>query len=383
MMNRAVDRGECAGVQAMVIKAGQEEYHGLAGMADRESNRPMTRDAIFRMYSSSKCVTGLAAVMCIERGLLSLRAPVAEYLPGFQDQSYWDGEKLVPCGNSMVVRNLLNMTAGLCYPYGESPAEKATAAVVGKMNEKAEKGTFTPTVDFANQIGKCPLDFATGDHWQYSFCADVTGALIEVVSGMRFSEFLRREIFEPLGMKDTGFCVNAAQRARMATTYIRTKGSEMAPYKEAGLALGLRDYDERTAFESGGAGLVSTIDDWAQLMRLFQSNGTLNGHRFLSPAAMKFFQAPQLSKKQARTFNLQDCIDQNYANFMSIKVAEGPTNNFCNVGTFGWDGWLGTNSFVDPVEKLSLIVMVQHLPSFTPRCLTWAMRPPVYAALDD
>ena len=118
-------------------------------------------------------------------------------------------------------------------------------------------------------------------------------------------------------------------------------------------------------------------------MRLFQSNGTLNGHRFLSPAGMKFLRTPQLSKKQARSFNLQDCQDQNYANFMSIKVAEGPTNNFCNVGTFGWDGWLGTNSFVDPVEKLSLIVMVQYLPSATPRCLTWAMRPPVYAALDD
>ena len=382
MMRRSVDRGECAGVQAMVIHDGIEEYHDIVGLADIEKNRPMTRDAIFRMYSSSKCVTALAAVMCIERGLLALRAPVHEYLPGFKEQTYWNGKEIVPVGIPMLVRDVLTMTSGLSYP-SNTVAGKATTALVREMDEKADRGDFTSTVDFANDLGKCPLDFAPGDRWQYGYSADVAGALVEVVTGMSYGEFLQREIFEPLGMKDTGFRVTAAQRTRMATTYTAFQQNGLAPYTRAGFFLGLRDYDERTAFESGGAGLVSTIDDWAQLMRLFQSNGTLGGHRFLSPAGMLFLRAPQLSAYQARTYNWLDCLGQNYGILMNIKTAPGPSSNFCNIGTFGWDGWLGTSSFVDPVENLSLIVLLQNHEGDTSRGLTGAMRPPLYAALDD
>lgn len=382
MMRAAVARGECAGVQAMVVREGREEYFGLAGMADIEADRPMTRDTIFRMFSSSKCVTGLAAVMCIERGLLSLRAPVHEYLPGFRDLRYWNGTGEVPLSMPLLVRNVLNMTSGIAYP-GGTVAGQATAALVEEMNRDAEQGIITPTVDFANRLGRCPLDFAPGTSWQYGFNADVAGALIEVVSGMAFGDFLRKEIFDPLGMVDTGFRVDAARRERMAMTYRSSSDGKLSPFPEAGLSLGLRDYDERTSFESGGAGLVSTIDDWARLMRFFQSDGTIDGHRLLSPYGMRFLRTPQLTERQAKAFCGCDCDGQNYANFMNIKVADGPTNNFCNVGTFGWDGWLGTNSFADPVEKLSLIVLLQGLPSATVRQLPWAMRPPVYAALDD
>ena len=342
----------------------------------------MTRDAIFRMYSSTKCVTALASVMCIERGLLSLRAPVNEYLPGFKGQSYWNGKEIVPVGNAMLVRDVLTMTSGLSYP-SDSVAGKATTALVRDMDEKADRGVFTTTLDFANRLGKCPLDFAPGDRWQYGYSADIAGALIEVVSGMSFGEFLRQEIFAPLGMKDTGFRVNAEQRARLAMTYTIWPKGTFTPFPRAGFHLGLRDYDERLAFESGGAGLVSTIDDWAQLMRLFQSDGTLDGHRYLSPAGMRFLRTPQLSAYQARTYNWLDCVGQNYGILMNVKTAPGPSSNFCNIGTFGWDGWLGTSSFADPVEKLSLIVMLQNHAGDTMRSLTAAMRPPLYAALEN
>lgn len=382
MMNRSVDRGQCAGVEVMVVRNGIEEYFAAAGYADIERARPMARGDLFRMYSSSKAVTGLAAVMCIERGLLSLRAPVREYLPGFRDQSYWNGKEIVPLGADMRVRDLLNMTSGLSYP-SDSVAGKAAGELVREMDARADRGDFTPTVDFANRLGQCPLDFFSGDHWQYGFSADVAGALVEIVAGMPFGAFLRREIFEPLGMKDTGFRVDAARRERLVTAYDLKPSGRLEPFDRAGCHLGLRDYDERTAFESGGAGLVSTADDWARLMSLFQKGGTLDGHRLLSPAGFRFFRTPQLTPGQARTFNWLDCPGQNYANFQHIKVAEGPSNNFCSKGTFGWGGWLGTDSFVDPVEKLSLIALIQTPQGDTPRGLIQSMRPVVYAALDD
>ena len=132
----------------------------------------------------------------------------------------------------------------------------------------------------------------------------------------------------------------------------------------------------------GGAGLVSTIGDWCKLMAMLQAGGTWNGHRFLSPAGMRLMTSPQLTPEQAKTFNWQDQPGQNYGFFNHIRVAPGPNSNPCNVGTFGWDGMLGTNSFVDPVEKLSLVVTIQNRPPFTRSCLTWALRNPLYAALD-
>ena len=382
-MDEAVSRGECVGVTAMVVRDGRVEHFAAAGMADLAAGRPMAEDTVFRMFSSTKCVTGVASAMCVERGILSPRTSVFEYLPGFRDQTYWDGRELRPVGpQGVTIHDLLNMTSGICYPADSNPGDRALAALARDVAAEIDAGDYsTDTVTFANRIGKAPLSFQPGAQWAYGFNADVMAAVIEVATGMRYGEFLRRELFEPLGMKDTGFRVDAARRARMATCYDCVPGREPTPTQGVGRRLCLANYDPRTAFESGGAGLVSTAPDWAAFMAMLQAGGTWRGHRFLSPAGMRFLTAPQLTAEQARTFRWQDQPGQNYGCFHHIKVAPGPTSNLCSVGTYGWDGALGTNSFVDPVERLSVIVMIQNAPPFGTRNLTWSLRNPAYAAL--
>ena len=385
MMKRAVDRGECAGVQAAVVKDSREVWHAAVGMADAEAGRPMARDTIFRMFSSTKCVTGLAAAMCIDRGYFTPRAAVCEYLPGFRDQLYWDGLELRPVGaRTVYIHDLLNMTSGICYPGNWNPGDRGLAAEAKRLSAQIDAGDFsTGTVEFINRIGRVPLSFYPGRQWAYGMNADVVGALVEVATGKRYGEWLRDEIFGPLGMDDTGFSVPPEKRGRLAGVYAFAEdGARTRIDAEVGRHVGLADYDPRSNVEMGGSGLVSTIADWCRLMAMLQAGGTYGGHRFLSPAGMRLMTSPQLSVEQAKTFNWQDHPGQNYGFFNHIKVAPGPSSNPCHVGTFGWDGMLGTNSFVDPVEKLSLVVAIQNRPPFTRSCLTYGLRNPLYAALD-
>ena len=347
----------------------------------------MARDTVFRMFSSTKCVTGLAAAMCADRGILSLRTPVYEYLPGFRDQCWWDGRELRrigPGGRPVYLFDLLNMTSGITYVGDWDPGDRGRKKLIEEQAAEVDRGVYTGTVELMNRMGAVPLSFFPGSRWAYGFNADVMAAVIEVATGKRYGEWLREEILGPLGMDETGFTVTPERRARMATCYHCVPGEEGSPraMPEVGRRLGLADYVPETGYEAGGAGLVSTIGDWCRLMAMLQAGGTWNGHRFLSPYGMRLMTSPMLTPEQAKFFNWQDQPGNNYAFFNHVKVAGAPSSNPCNPGTFGWDGALGTNSFVDPVEKLSLVVMIQNEPPFTTRNLTWGLRNPLYAALD-
>ena len=345
LLDSAVSSGCYPGVQALVLhgEEGREVYHRAVGLADAEAGIPVARDTLYRMFSSSKNVTGVASAMCAERGLLSRRAQVHDYLPAFKDITVGP-ERRAPA-TSLFVWHVLSMTSGFSYDYDWS---KAPAGL--------------DTVGFVSDLARrVPLQFDPGDQWMYGYGADIAGALVETVAGMRFGEFLRREIFEPLGMKDTGFIVPESKRARLAAPYEDTDGgrgfrrSELAPHH-----LGLRDYRKDTTFESGGAGLVSTIDDWAAFCRMLLAGGVYGGHRFLSPAGMSAMLTNQLTPHQARTFNWADCEGHGYSHFFHIKRAGVSHSDATNPGTFAWGGWLGTNSFVDPVSKTVGILMVQR-----------------------
>lgn len=387
MMRHAIDRGECAGVEAAVVKDGRTVWRHFAGMADIARNRPMDDTTLFKMFSSTKCVTGLAAAMCADRGVFSLRTPVSEFLPGYAEQSWWDGKDvraLKPCERHVIIADLLNMTSGMTYPGDWDAGDRSRKAFIEVQSARVGRGERTGTVELMDKMGATPLSFFPGDRWAYGFGADIMGAVIESATGKRYGQWLKDEIFEPLGMKDTGFTVAPAQRGRMATCYHCVPGGDdtLRPMPEVGFRLGMEDYAPETAFESGGAGLVSTLDDWCRLMAMLQSGGSLNGHRFISPAGLRLMTSPMLTQHQARTFNWQDFTGHNYSFFNHIKLAGAPWSDPCNPGTYGWDGALGTNSFVDPVERLSLIVMIQNEPPFTTRNLTWGLRNPLYAALD-
>ena len=194
------------------------------------------------------------------------------------------------------------------------------------------------TVEFCNRLGKQPLAFQPGTGWRYSTCADILGAVVEAVSGKRFGQFLKEELFEPLGMKDTDFWVPEEKRDRLVTCYRRIPGG-LKEHRDLHLAVGR--YDRAPAFESGGAGLVSTLDDYAAFAGMLMNNGTYKGKRILSPAAVRFMTAPRLSP-EVRRYLWDALCGYNYGCLVRVCDRPGSSGIFNEEGEYGWDGWLGT-----------------------------------------
>ena len=253
----AVENGECAGVNVLVRRYGEEVLYTQAGMADIAGGRCVQRDSIFRLYSQTKPVTAAAVLLLVERGQIDLLDGVDKYLPGFRGmQVVNDKGELVPAIRAPWIMELLGMTAGLCYP-GDDIAGQHAARAFEQAHEAIRAGGGIDTVSFMNLLGQQPLAFQPGTHWRYSTCADVLGAVVEVVSGKRFGDFLRDEFFIPLDMKDTAFWVPPEKQDRFVTCYKRTPDG-LEPWLDMHLACG--EYSRDPAFESGGAGLVSTLE---------------------------------------------------------------------------------------------------------------------------
>ena len=338
-LREAVDCREAACLNVLVWQNGKELCYAQAGLADIGTKKPIARDAVFRLYSQSKPVTAAAVMILADRGLIDLMDSVDRYLPGFRNPRVVAADgTLSPALRAPWLLELLGMTAGLCYPDAD-PAGQYAARVFEEDQELILAGGGMGTVDFCNRLGEQPLAFQPGTHWRYSTCADILGAVVEVVSGKRFGQFLREEIFDPLGMKDTGFWVPEEKRDRLVTCYRRTeKGLE--EFRSLHLAVGC--YDREPAFESGGAGLVSTLDDYMAFARMLMNGGvTAEGRRILSEAAVRYMRTPQLSPEVRR--DMWDSLGgYNYSCLMRICDRPGAAPLMTREGEYGWDGWLGT-----------------------------------------
>lgn len=207
IMEQAVEEHLVAGVNLLVWEDGKEVVYAQAGMADRENKKKISRDTIFRLYSQTKPVTAAAAMILMERGLLDLYEPVSKFLPEYADVKVASANGLTAPQRKMVVGDLLSMTSGLSYPDDLTISGKAADAVYQELGERLHSDNPMTTREFAGRLAQCPLAFEPGNSWQYGTSADVLAAVIEVVSGQKFSEFLDYEIFMPLGMRDTGFWV--------------------------------------------------------------------------------------------------------------------------------------------------------------------------------
>ena len=351
-LKQAVENQEAAGLSVLVRKDGKDLCYASAGMADTASGKPVERDSIFRLYSQSKPITAAAAMILADRGMLDLQTEVDRYLPGFRNPRIVasDGQT-VPTWRAPWVLELLGMTAGLSYPDAD-PAGQYAARVFEEDQELIRQGGGMDTVTFCNRLGEQPLAFAPGTGWRYSTCADVLGAVIEVVSGKRFGQFLQDEIFEPLGMKDTGFWVPEEKRNRLVTCYRRTEEG-LEPFSGFHLAVG--QYDRPPAFESGGAGLVSTLDDYAAFGEMLMNGGIYRGKRILSRAAVEYMTAPQLTENIQR--QMWDSLGgYNYSCLMRVCDQPGACPLFAEKGEYGWDGWLGTYFINLPREKVTFLI---------------------------
>ncbi len=351
-LEHAVENHEAAGISLLVLRDGAELCYAQAGKANIPSGKPVSRDSIFRLYSQSKPITAAAVMILADRGIIDLMAGTDQYLPGFRNPRVVrpDGS-IVPALRAPWILELLTMTAGLCYPDADAAGQYA-ARVFEEDQAQILAGGGMSTMEFCNRLGEQPLAFQPGTGWRYSTCADILGAVVEAASGKRFGQFLKEELFDPLGMKDTDFWVPEEKRDRLVTCYRRIPGG-LEEFRNLHLAVG--QYDRAPAFESGGAGLVSTLDDYAAFASMLMQDGVYQGRRILSPAAVRFMTAPRLSPEIRRDMWDSLC-GYNYGCLVRVCDRPGSCSIFNEAGEYGWDGWLGTYFANLPGQRITFLL---------------------------
>lgn len=357
-IRRAIEKNEIPGANLLIFKNGKEIFYHEDGLASREKQLPIRRDTIFRLFSMTKPVTAAAAMILAQRGEIDLYEPVGKYLEGFQNQLVESEGTLVPANREMRIKDLLNMTSGLLYG-GEGKAGKAAEEVFREIDERLLTENALNTVEIANKLGRCPLAFHPGALWAYGTSADVLAAVIEVVSGMKYGEFLKKEIFEPLGMKDTGFYVPAEKRNRLANTYGTDCEGRSILYTGNNLGI-IQNMDREPAYEAGGAGLVSTIDDYARFSLMLMKGGSLEGVSILHPGTVAYMTRKSLNKEQHRGMeSWLELEGHSYGNLMRIMTDTTKAGTIGSPYEYGWDGWLGCYFANCPVDNLNFLFMTQ------------------------
>ncbi|MCI2048477.1 MAG: beta-lactamase family protein [Lachnospiraceae bacterium] len=375
--------GVVAGASMLVWQDGCEQGYYQAGMADMEKQVRIGRDTIFRMYSMTKPITSTAVMMLAERGKIDFMQPVSDFLEGFRDQKYCDGEELRPVTRPMRIKDLLDMTSGLSYGGMDDAGMRATTELLMQADRREKEGSPMTTVEFANLLGQCPLSFDPGASFRYGLSADVLGAVVEIVSGMRYGDFLREKIFDPLEMDDSDFYVPEKKQHRLAQTYQYGKDGGLQLY--AGNNLDVQNRMKvRPSIEFGGAGLVSTIDDYMRFCRMLLAGGEWKGRHIISPTTVHRMSTGHLTPAQQAVFDrdLSHLAGYSYGNLMRTMHDPASSLALSSEGEFGWDGWLGTFMMVDPANDLTTVYM-QQIVDAGMTTYTRRLKNIIYAALTD
>jgi CubicO group peptidase (beta-lactamase class C family) len=347
-MQSLVDRNQLAGVVTMVAKDGKVVAFDVAGKRDLESAAPLQKDSIFRIYSMTKPITGVAMMMLFEEGKWQLNDPVSKHIPEFANLKV---AKVNPQNGSvtqvapdhaMTMRELMSHSGGLSYGvFGNTPVDKMYTDVNALNRDE-------PLQAMIDKLGKIPLLHQPGERWHYSVSVDVQGYLVEKLSGQPFPEFLKQRIFDPLGMKDTAFFVPPGKLNRFVSFYTYDKDRKLVPHASP-------DYTKPPAMPSGGGGLVSTATDYMRFCQMLLNGGELDGKRLLSPLTVQIMRTNALPAS-ARTMAPGTGFGMDFA------VVEDPAaaGGYYGEGTYYWGGYAGTWFWIDPVYKLIVVGMIQH-----------------------
>ena len=358
MLNAQVNDGTVKGCSALVLKNGEPIYRANAGMADTARGIKWENDTIVRLYSMSKPITSAAAMLLLDRGMLDIHDKVEWFLEGFRNQQVLTENGLEAVKRAVEIKDLLDMTSGLCYPDRGFPAGDRMSDLFDSFYENHSSGKPTPTVELANEIGRQPLAFQPGESWLYGTSADVLGAVIEVATGKKYSDFLREELFEPLGMTDTGFYVPEEKLCRFAENY-EPKDEGLVPCEWQ--HLGLTDFHRKPpAFESGGAGLVSTLDDYARFATMLINMGEYKGRQILSENAVRWMTTQSLTAQQKQAYNWDALVGYSYGNLLRIVDDVQAAGPCAHKGAYGWDGWLGCQFENDPESGYTFLYFIQR-----------------------
>lgn len=358
--HKQAEKGRTVGGVLLVQHRGELVLHEPFGLRDREAGQPMAVDDIFRIYSLSKPVTSVAAMLLVEEGKLALDESVSKHLPElaglevaterFDPETGEEHLDRAPAKRDMTLRDLLRHTSGLLYDWTGQSA-------VHRLYHAAPLWSEGVTIaDTVKVLGGLPLAHSPGEAFEYSFSTDVVGRLIEVVSGQRFDRFLAERVFGPLGMQDTGFYVEPERRSRLAALYRRTRPGarlERAPAS---------DSEQPPTWLSGGGGLRSTAADYLRFCRMILAGGVLDGKRFLKPESVAEMSRDQLGPARASFMD-------GYGFGLGFAILERP-DPWLRPGFRGqlhWNGATGTTFFIDPGQDLIGVFLIQTFGDREPR----------------
>ena len=358
-----VDNGRLPGAVVLIARNGQIAYLKAFGYRDREQKSAMTPNAIFRIASMTKPIVSAAAMTLVEDGKLDLAAPVSQYLPEFKDLQVQTEHAdpaagktmtvLEPQVRPMIVQDLLRHTAGLVYgpPIGAGP-------VANMYRDVKVQDRDTTLAEMVTKLSKLPLAHQPGDVWEYSVAVDVLGRVIEVVSGQELDSFVAQHVTMPLGMTSTGFYVAETERERIAQPQADVSGQKPAMF----------DPTVKPRLFSGGGGMVSTAGDYLRLCEMFLNGGKFGDTRLLAPSTVALMTAnslkPGIGFAAAALTRFGDigptpAMGQGFGLGFAVRTEVGENPLPGSVGTFYWTGAYGTTFFVDPKQRLIVIMMIQ------------------------
>jgi CubicO group peptidase (beta-lactamase class C family) len=348
------------GVVTIIVKDNQLVQYKGYGYADAASKKPMPNDALFRIMSQTKAITSVGIMILYEQGKLLLDEPIGNFIPEYRSQAVLDKYNsadttytTIKAKRNITFRDLLSHSSGIDYADIGSPTMNA---IYAKAGIPSGLGYFNKDLlTEMKKLGKLPLAFQPGEKFQYGLNTDLLGCLIEVISGETLDVFFRKNIFEPLGLKDTYFNVPSSKWNRLATVYTEDANNHIIPWSHTFRNID-PDYPKMNKhYFSGGAGLTSTAYDYAVFLQMLLNGGIYNGKRILSPRSVELMTSNQLDFH----YNGTDDFGLGFA----IVTGKNANLNPRNTGTYSWGGYYGTTYWVDPKEKLVCLIMTQHTPN--------------------
>lgn len=356
----------------IIYQRGKEIYRHSAGFQDLKTGEPIRRDALYFMYSASKLLTMVATMQLLERGKILLQEPVAKYLPEYKNpmvktMDAKGNQSLVPARHTLRIWHLMTMTSGIAY---NTSAPEILACM------KEHDGAPT-TADIIKAFATRPLNFHPGEHWMYGFSHDVLARLVEVVAGEPFGDFVKKNIFDPIGMKNSYYHLTDDLVPRMAMQY--KFDATLNKAVEYGLT---NSHIFGPKFESGGAGCISCVDDYILFAETLTHKGVApNGTRILSERAIDLMRSDCLNEQTRPDFNWDAFRGYGYGFGVRTLVSPAKGGTLSTLGDFGWGGAAGAYVHADPERELS-IVYLQHMLNSKEPIVHPRLRNLIYAALE-
>ena len=352
VMQRYVDNGRIPCALTMIAREGRLVHFEKFGMQDVAAATPIEYDTIFRIYSMTKPITSAAVMMLYEEGHFQLSTPISEFVPFFKDMKVYteDGSAVLDAEREITIKHLLTHTAGLIY---ESDRENHP---IDQQYEDADLygGDLTNMI---RKLGRIPLLHHPGDAWHYGMSTDILGYLVQIVSGMPLETFLKTRIFEPLGMKDTGFSVKVENANRYSKVYEFGDAGELQAIEKVHAATGPLSF-----FHSGGGGLLSTAPDYLRFCQMILNDGELDGVRLLGRKTVELITMDHISNQ----WQPNQRTGSGFGLGFSVVTDVAETHTLGSVGTCGWGGMASTTFWIDPVEALIGVFMTQLVGADSP-----------------